>query len=179
MRQLFSRARRVSPCIIFFDEIDALGSERGSNSSKVGDRVLAQMLTEMDGIEQLKDVIVVAATNRPDMIDKALMRPGRLDRVVYVPLPDEETRLKIFQIHTKHKPLNIEIDLKDFAKITNDYSGAEIAAICNEAALKALEDTIKTELVPEITKTHFEYALKTIKPRINPKLLKIYEKFQS
>ena len=181
VRQLFNRARRVSPCIVFFDEIDALGSERGSSSSKVGDRVLAQMLTEMDGIEQLKDVIVVAATNRPDMIDKALMRPGRLDRVVYVPLPDQATRLKIFQIHTKKKPLKSGIDLEELAKITDDYSGAEIAAVCNEAALKALEETIKADdlVHPEITQEHFDCALKVIKPRINPKLLKIYEKFHT
>merc|ERR1719228_2639201 len=112
----------------------------------LGDRVLAQMLTEMDGIEQLKDVIVVAATNRPDMIDKALIRPGRLDRNVYVPLPDEETRLKIFQIHTRKKPLDHEnIDLKKLAAQTKDYSGAEIAAICNEAALATLEENLDIE----------------------------------
>ena len=159
-------------------------SERGSGSgSKVGDRVLAQMLTEMDGIEQLKDVTVVAATNRPDMIDKALMRPGRLDRIVYVPLPDEKTRLKIFQIHTKRKPLDSNINLNDMAQKTKDYSGAEIAAICNEAALMALEENLqnddKTKSEPKVTLKHFEHALLTVKPRINPTLLKIYEKFRS
>ena len=185
MRQLFKRARRVAPCIVFFDEIDALGSERGSGSgSKVGDRVLAQMLTEMDGIEQLKDVIVVAATNRPDMIDKALMRPGRLDRIVYVPLPDEKTRLKIFDIHSRKKPLSSDVNLQDLASRTADYSGAEIAAICNEAALMALEETLKNseqnnEEDPRVKSAHFEHALNVVKPRINPQLLKIYDKFRS
>ena len=185
VRQLFKRARRVAPCIVFFDEIDALGSERGSGSgSKVGDRVLAQMLTEMDGIEQLKDVIVVAATNRPDMIDKALMRPGRLDRIVYVPLPDEKTRLKIFDIHSRKKPLSSDVNLQDLASRTADYSGAEIAAICNEAALMALEETLKNseqnnEEDPQVKSAHFEHALNVVKPRINPQLLKIYDKFRS
>ena len=185
VRQLFKRARRVAPCIVFFDEIDALGSERGSGSgSKVGDRVLAQMLTEMDGIEQLKDVIVVAATNRPDMIDKALMRPGRLDRIVYVPLPDEKTRLKIFDIHSRKKPLSSDVNLQDLASRTANYSGAEIAAICNEAALMALEETLKNseqnnEEDPQVKSAHFEHALNVVKPRINPQLLKIYDKFRS
>ena len=196
VRQLFKRARRVAPCIVFFDEIDALGSERGSSGSgsKVGDRVLAQILTEMDGIEQLKDVIVVAATNRPDMIDKALMRPGRLDRIEYVPLPDEKTRLKIFQIHTKRKPLEADINLSELAKETENYSGAEIAAVCNEAALKALESNLQNsdncgsdnenptknnnELI--VNSKHFQEALKVVKPRIEPNsnLLKIYDTFR-
>ena len=180
---------------MFFDEIDALGSERGSSGSgsKVGDRVLAQILTEMDGIEQLKDVIVVAATNRPDMIDKALMRPGRLDRIEYVPLPDEKTRLKIFQIHTKKKPLDGNIDLSELAKKTLNYSGAEIAAVCNEAALKALETNLQNsedngeddnnaknnnELI--VNSKHFQEALNVVKPRIEPNsnLLKIYDTFR-
>ena len=189
VRQLFKRARRVAPCIVFFDEIDALGSERGSSGSgsKVGDRVLAQILTEMDGIEQLKDVIVVAATNRPDMIDKALMRPGRLDRIEYVPLPDEKTRLKIFQIHTKRKPLDSNIDLSELAQKTQNYSGAEIAAICNEAALKALETNLqnseentKDDHELKVNSKHFQEALEVVKPRIEPNsnLLKIYDTFR-
>ena len=171
----------MSPCIVFFDEIDALGSERGSTgSSKVGDRILAQMLTEMDGIEQLKDVIVVAATNRPDMIDSALMRPGRLDRVVYVPLPDLATRLKIFDIHTRKKPLSSDIDLQVFASKTEGYSGAEIVAVCNEAALAALEEVIESsEKEPKILLKHFEKGLQTVKPRLNQSLLKIYDDFRA
>jgi len=187
VRLLFKRARRVAPCIIFFDEIDALGSERGtSGSSKVGDRVLAQMLTEMDGIEQLKDVIVIAATNRPDMIDKALIRPGRLDRLVYVPLPDKQTRLKIFQIHTRKKPLEDTIDLENLASRTEHYSGAEIAEICNEAALATLEETLKSadEKNDEkqndvVCQRHFDEALDRVKPRLNSSLLSIYDKFRA
>ena len=179
VRQLFAKARRVSPCIVFFDEIDALGSERGtSGSSKVGDRVLAQMLTEMDGVEQLKDVVVIAATNRPDMIDKALMRPGRLDRVVYVPLPDETTRLKIFQIHTRDKPLGADVSLEELARSTDNHSGAEIAAICNEAALAALEEAIENG-TKCVTTEHFKTALSRVTPRLNSSLLKIYERFQN
>ena len=181
MRKLFKKARRVAPCIVFFDEIDALGSERGaSGSGKVGDRVLAQMLTEMDGIEQLQDVIVVAATNRPDMIDKALMRPGRLDRLVYVPLPDQDTRLKIFKVHTRKKPLSPDIDLDTLARKTENYSGAEIAAICNEAALAALEECIGDDAKSnEIERAHFDEALRRVTPRLNQSLLKIYEKFNA
>ena len=187
VRLLFKRARRVAPCIIFFDEIDALGSERGtSGSSKVGDRVLAQMLTEMDGIEQLKDVIVIAATNRPDMIDKALIRPGRLDRLVYVPLPDKQTRLKIFQIHSRKKPLEDTIDLENLASRTEHYSGAEIAEICNEAALATLEETLKSadEKSDEkqndlVRQRHFDEALERVKPRLNSSLLSIYDKFRA
>ncbi len=164
---------------MFFDEIDALGSERGtSGSSKVGDRVLAQMLTEMDGVEQLKDVVVIAATNRPDMIDKALMRPGRLDRVVYVPLPDETTRLKIFQIHTRDKPLGADVSLEELARSTDNHSGAEIAAICNEAALAALEEAIENG-TKCVTTEHFKTALSRVTPRLNSSLLKIYERFQN
>jgi len=183
VRLLFKRARRVAPCIIFFDEIDALGSERGtSGSSKVGDRVLAQMLTEMDGIEQLKDVIVIAATNRPDMIDKALIRPGRLDRLVYVPLPDQQTRLKIFQIHTRKKPLEDTIDLENLAAQTEHYSGAEIAEICNEAALATLEETLKSADEKQndvVCQRHFDEALERVKPRLNSSLLSIYDKFRA
>ncbi|TRY64194.1 hypothetical protein TCAL_10813 [Tigriopus californicus] len=141
--------------------IDALGSERGG-SGKVGDRVLAQILTEMDGVEQLKDVTIVAATNRPDMIDKALIRPGRLDRHFYVPLPDEETRRKVFQVHTRKKPLASDVSFDSLVLNTQGYSGAEIAAICNEAALKALEEDIEAQ---EITWEHFRQALATVKPR--------------
>ena len=179
VRVLFRKARSVAPAIIFFDEIDALGSERGSGSGRVGDRVLAQMLTEMDGIEQLNDVTVVAATNRPDMIDKALMRPGRLDRVVYVPLPDRATRLKIFEIHTKHKPLDADVDLTKYADVTENYSGAEIAAVCNEAALKTLEESLSENLkCSNINDRHFQSGLSSVKPRISPSLIKIYDEFR-
>ena len=189
VRALFRRARRVAPSIIFFDEIDALGSERGGSGggSKVGDRVLAQMLTEMDGVEDgMGQVTILAATNRPDMIDKALMRPGRLDRIVYVPLPDADTRLAIIKVHTKDKPLAKDVRLEDLQQLTDGYSGAEIAAVCNEAAMKALEENVKNMInsdngaLPDlgIMPKHFHTAIKTITPRINKELLKIYDEFR-
>lgn len=176
VRELFRKAKQVAPAIIFFDEVDALGSKRGgSGSGNVGDRVLAQLLTEMDGIEQLRDVTVIAATNRPDMIDKALLRPGRLDRLFYVPLPDKETRMKIFNVHTRRKPIADDVNVNELAGLTENYSGAEIAAICNEAALIALEEDMNAE---DVKLRHFQSALSVVKPRINADMTKIYKKFR-
>ncbi|XP_061441113.1 ATPase family gene 2 protein homolog A isoform X4 [Rhineura floridana] len=128
VREIFRKARAVSPSILFFDEIDALAVERGSCSSSgnVADRVLAQLLTEMDGIEQLKDVTILAATNRPDMIDKALMRPGRIDRIIYVPLPDTATRKEIFKIQFCTMPVSDEVHMEELVEQTQKYSGAEL-----------------------------------------------------
>ncbi|XP_041845721.1 ATPase family protein 2 homolog [Melanotaenia boesemani] len=177
VREVFRKARAVAPSIVFFDEIDALASERGSSSgsSGVGDRVLAQLLTEMDGIEQLQDVTVLAATNRPDMIDKALMRPGRLDRIVYVPLPDAPTRLEIFSIQFRNMPVAENVSLDDLVNRTNKYSGAEITAVCREAALQALQEDIKAQ---HIEARHFESALSAVKPRIPDSLLQSYISYQ-
>ncbi|NWR86150.1 SPAT5 protein, partial [Furnarius figulus] len=128
VREIFRKARAVSPSILFFDEIDALAVERGNSSGagNVADRVLAQLLTEMDGIEQLKDVTILAATNRPDMIDKALLRPGRIDRIVYVPLPDAATRREIFKLHFQSMPVSDEVCLAELVEHTHKYSGAEV-----------------------------------------------------
>ena len=130
MRQLFRRARAAAPAIVFFDEIDALAGERcgrsgSSGGSDVGDRVLAQLLTEIDGVEALSDVTVVAATNRPDRIDRALLRPGRLDRIVYVPLPDADTRSEILKIQFKKMPTADDVSIEELVAKTNRYSGAE------------------------------------------------------
>uniref|UniRef100_A0A3Q1H0D9 non-chaperonin molecular chaperone ATPase n=1 Tax=Acanthochromis polyacanthus TaxID=80966 RepID=A0A3Q1H0D9_9TELE len=177
VREVFRKARAVAPSIVFFDEIDALASERGSSSGSggVGDRVLAQLLTEMDGIEQLRDVTVLAATNRPDMIDKALMRPGRLDRIVYVPLPDAPTRLEIFSLQFRNMPVAETVSLGDLVTRTNKYSGAEITAVCREAALLALQEDIKAQ---HIEARHFESALNTVKPRIPDSLIQSYISYQ-
>uniref|UniRef100_UPI0037E976B7 ATPase family gene 2 protein homolog A n=1 Tax=Semicossyphus pulcher TaxID=241346 RepID=UPI0037E976B7 len=177
VREVFRKARAVAPSIVFFDEIDALASERGSSSGSggVGDRVLAQLLTEMDGIEQLRDVTVLAATNRPDMIDKALMRPGRLDRIVYVPLPDVPTRHEIFSIQFRNMPVAQNVSLDDLVTRTNKYSGAEITAVCREAALLALQEDIKAQ---HIEARHFESALNTVKPRIPDSLIQSYISYQ-
>ncbi|XP_038164476.1 ATPase family protein 2 homolog [Cyprinodon tularosa] len=177
VREVFRKARAVAPSIVFFDEIDALASERGSSagSSGVGDRVLAQLLTEMDGIEQLRDVTVLAATNRPDMIDKALMRPGRLDRIVFVPLPDAATRREIFSLQFRNMPVAENVSLDELVTRTNKYSGAEITAVCREAALLALQEDIKAE---HIEARHFENALNTVKPRIPDSLIQSYISYQ-
>ncbi|XP_064830018.1 ATPase family gene 2 protein homolog A [Oncorhynchus masou masou] len=177
VRELFRKARAVAPSIVFFDEIDALAGERGSSSGSggVGDRVLAQLLTEMDGIEQLRDVTVLAATNRPDMIDKALMRPGRLDRIVYVPLPDGPTRREIFALQLRSMPVDQDMCLDDLVTRTEKYSGAEITAVCREAALLALQEDIKAQL---IMGRHFESALNTVKPRVPDSLIQSYINYQ-
>ncbi|KAM4732079.1 ATPase family gene 2 protein homolog A [Anableps anableps] len=177
VREVFRKARAVAPSIVFFDEIDALASERGSSagSGGVSDRVLAQLLTEMDGIEQLRDVTVLAATNRPDMIDKALMRPGRLDRIVYVPLPDGPTRWEIFSLQFRTMPIAENVSLDELVIRTNKYSGAEITAVCREAALLALQEDIKAE---HIEARHFERALNTVTPRIPDSLIQSYISYQ-
>uniref|UniRef100_A0A667XFL9 non-chaperonin molecular chaperone ATPase n=1 Tax=Myripristis murdjan TaxID=586833 RepID=A0A667XFL9_9TELE len=177
VREVFRKARAVAPSIVFFDEIDALAGERGSSSGSggVGDRVLAQLLTEMDGIEQLRDVTVLAATNRPDMIDKALMRPGRLDRIVYVPLPDAPTRREIFSLQFRNMPVAKDVCVDDLVTRTDKYSGAEITAVCREAALLALQEDIKAE---HIASRHFESALNAVKPRVPDSLIQSYVSYQ-
>ncbi|XP_003477137.2 ATPase family gene 2 protein homolog A isoform X2 [Cavia porcellus] len=177
VREIFRKARAVAPSIIFFDELDALAVERGSSSGagNVADRVLAQLLTEMDGIEQLKDVTILAATNRPDRIDKALMRPGRIDRIIYVPLPDAATRREIFNLQFNSMPISNEVNLDELILQTHTYSGAEIIAVCREAALLALEENIKAMC---IMKKHFTQALSMVTPRIPESLRRFYEDYQ-
>ncbi|XP_023651707.2 ATPase family gene 2 protein homolog A [Paramormyrops kingsleyae] len=177
VREVFRKARAVAPSIVFFDEIDALAVERGSSAASggVADRVLAQLLTEMDGIEQLRDVTVLAATNRPDMIDKALMRPGRLDHIIYVPLPDAATRREIFRLQFRSMPIANDVNLDDLVIRTKKYSGAEISAVCREAALLALQDDIKAQ---SVTGRHFDGALAAVKPRIPDSLIQSYVRYQ-
>uniref|UniRef100_A0A8C9UYI0 non-chaperonin molecular chaperone ATPase n=1 Tax=Scleropages formosus TaxID=113540 RepID=A0A8C9UYI0_SCLFO len=177
VREVFRKARAVAPSIVFFDEIDALAVERGSSagSSGVADRVLAQLLTEMDGIEQLQNVMILAATNRPDMIDKALMRPGRLDRIIYVPLPDAGTRREVFRLQFRGMPVAEDVSLDDLVLRTDKYSGAEIGAVCREAALFALQDDIRAQ---RIAGRHFERALAAVKPRIPDSLVQLYARYR-
>ncbi|MEM0330496.1 MAG: AAA family ATPase, partial [Archaeoglobaceae archaeon] len=133
------KARQVAPCIIFFDEIDAIAQMRGlDEGSRAVERVLNQLLIEMDGLEELHGVVVIGATNRPDILDPALLRPGRFDRLVYVKPPDRKSRLSIFRIHTKNMPLAEDVDLEELAEITEGYVGADIEAICREAVMLAL-----------------------------------------
>lgn len=175
VRDLFRKARQVAPAIIFFDEIDALGGERaGSGSSSVKERVLAQMLTEMDGVHALNNVTIVAATNRPDLIDKALMRPGRIDRIVYVKLPDAKTREDIFKIKMNKMPIDRDVSIDELVQQTDGYSGAEVQAVCQEAALKALEENFD---VDSVRREHFFKALEIVTPRTSSELLKLYEDY--
>ena len=159
--------------IIFFDEIDAITPSRGiSADSHVTERVISQLLTELDGLEELRDVTVIAASNRPDIIDPALLRPGRFDRLIYVPPPDKEARKEIFKIHTKKKPLAKDVDLDKLAEETEGYTGADIAAVCNEAVMFAIREHISKgkEITKEKLKNlkvkakHFEEALKKVTP---------------
>ncbi|CAF0716586.1 unnamed protein product [Brachionus calyciflorus] len=177
VREIFRKARNAAPAIIFFDEIDAVAVERSSSSNKsnnVGDRVLAQLLNEMDGVENLNDVTIVAATNRPDMIDKALMRPGRLDRIVYVKLPDRETRKEIFQLKIKKIPVADDISIDDLVDKSEKYSGAEIDALCNEAAFLALENDINCA---KVNQSHFDAAFKMVTPRTSDETIKYFDNF--
>uniref|UniRef100_UPI00398EE5EF ATPase family gene 2 protein homolog A isoform X2 n=1 Tax=Pristiophorus japonicus TaxID=55135 RepID=UPI00398EE5EF len=177
VREIFRKARAVAPSILFFDEIDALAVERGSSAGagNVADRVLAQLLTEMDGIEQLHNVTILAATNRPDMIDKALMRPGRIDRIIYVPLPDTATRAEIFKLQFRSMPINDDVSLDYLVAGTEKYSGAEIIALCREAALLALQEDLQAKIILE---RHFEQSFKIVTPRIPKKLIDFYANYQ-
>ena len=175
IRELFRRARQVAPCIIFFDEIDALCPMRGLSRHEATERIVSQLLTEISGIEELRDVVVLAATNRPDILDPALLRPGRFDRLILVPPPDEKSRLKILQIHTKKMPLAKDVDLKKIAKETEFYSGADLEALCREAAMFALRENKKAK---EVKMKHFRQALKKIGPSLNEKMIEFYKRFE-
>ncbi len=158
IRQVFKKARQVAPVVVFFDELDSIASARGyGNDSGVNERMVNQLLTELDGIESMKDVVFVAATNRPDLIDAGLMRPGRIDKIIEVKLPDEKAREEILKVHTRGVPLAKGISLQDIAKRTTGFSGADLAGLIREAALAALQEN---DLKPSpITKKHFDTLL--------------------
>lgn len=173
VRETFRKAKQAAPCVIFFDEIDSITPTRGSSSdSHVTERVISQILTELDGLEELRDVTVIAATNRPDIIDPALLRPGRFDRHIYVTLPDKEARKEIFRIHTKKKPLAKDVDLDKLAEKTEGYTGSDIATLCNEAVMSAIREyinkggSIEKEKLKrvKVKAKHFEDALKKVSP---------------
>ncbi|AAB89157.1 cell division control protein 48, AAA family (cdc48-2) [Archaeoglobus fulgidus DSM 4304] len=176
VRKIFRKARQVAPCIIFFDEIDAIAQMRGiDEGSRAVERVLNQLLTEMDGLEELHGVVVIGATNRPDILDPALLRPGRFDRMVYVRPPDKKSRLAIFKIHTRDMPLSEDVDLEELADLTEGYVGADIEAICREAVMLAIRENINAE---KVEMRHFLEALKKIKPSVNEAMLNFYERFE-
>ncbi len=174
VREIFQRAREAAPCIIFFDELDAIAPRRGLHTdSGVTDRIVNQLLTEMDGIQILKDVVVIGATNRPDILDPALLRPGRFDRVIFVPPPDVEGRYQIFQIHTRDMPLADDVDLRKLAEMTEGYTGADIEALCREAALNAARENLN---IDKVYMRHFIAALEKVKPSIAPEQRREYER---
>lgn len=144
VREIFRKARQAAPCIVFFDELDAVAPRRGRSEgdAHVTERVISQMLTEMDGLEDLKGVVVIGATNRPDIIDEALLRPGRFDRILEVPFPDKEARREILKIHTRRKPLDNTVDMEKLVELTNGFTGADIAAIVNAAAMSAIKEHV-------------------------------------
>ncbi|MCL9813290.1 CDC48 family AAA ATPase [Natranaeroarchaeum aerophilus] len=190
VREVFSKARENAPTVVFFDEIDAIATERGSGGgdSNVGERVVSQLLTELDGLEQLEDVVVIATTNRPDLIDDALLRPGRLDRHVHVPVPDEDARRAIFAVHTRDKPLADGIDLDWLASETEGFVGADIEAVTREASMAASREFINSvdpEEIGEsienvrITREHFEDALDEVGPSVTEEVRERYEELES
>jgi transitional endoplasmic reticulum ATPase len=176
VREVFRKARQAAPCIIFFDELDAIAPTRGANfgDSHVTERVISQLLTELDGLEILTNVIVIGATNRPDIIDAALLRPGRFDRLLYVPPPDRDSRIQIIKIHTKKKPLSEGINIEELANHTDGYTGADIASLSSAAVMLALREHISKYHDPKesdkhvqelkVNMHHFEEAMKKIRP---------------
>jgi len=189
VREVFAKARENAPTVVFFDEIDSIAGERGGGTtdSGVGERVVSQLLTELDGIEEMEDVVVVATTNRPDLIDSALLRPGRLDRHVHVPVPDEEARRAIFAVHTRDKPLADGVDLNSLARRTDGYVGADIEAVCREASMAATREFINS-VDPEdigdsvsnvrVTMDHFEHALSEVGPSVTDETRERYDEIE-
>jgi transitional endoplasmic reticulum ATPase len=181
IREIFRRARQAAPCVVFFDEIDSIasartvagGTEGGEGIGGINTRILSQLLTELDGMEQLHGVVVLAATNRVDMIDPALLRPGRFDKIIFVPKPDKITRQKILEIYTKGKPLSHDVEFDKISDITEGFSGADISAIANTAISLVLHEYLQRYSTPEeaakhasdafISMQHFDNAVNKIK----------------
>lgn len=175
VRKIFTKARQLAPSIIFFDEIDAIAPRRGGNmdeGSNVTERVVNQLLTEMDGLETLADVVVIAATNRPDIIDPALLRPGRFDRVILTPVPDEKMREKILALHTEQVPMDTDVDLKSLSLSLEGYVGADIEALVREAAILALREDPKASAVKM---KHFKEASDKVRPSVTKEIEKTYK----
>ncbi len=176
IREIFKKARQNAPTVIFFDEIDSIAPIRGLRStSHVTDSVLNQLLTEIDGLEELHDVVVIGATNRPDMVDPGILRPGRFDRLIFIPVPDKKARLDIFKIHTKKMPLTKDIKLEELAKKTEGYTGSDIEAVCREAAILALRKDLKAK---QVNKKNFDEALKKVFPSVTKDINSRYKLFQ-
>ena len=172
IRKIFRKARQVAPSIVFFDELDSLAPRRGLwQGSHVYESTVNQLLAELDGMEELRNVVVVGATNRPEIIDQALLRPGRFDLIILVPPPDLQARLEVLRVHTRDMPLDKDVDLEKIAKVTDGYSGADLANLVREAGMAAIR-TEKT--LTKVKAKHFEAALEKIRPSITPDMMKAY-----
>ncbi|HOK58429.1 MAG TPA: CDC48 family AAA ATPase [Methanothrix sp.] len=185
VREVFRKAKQAAPALIFFDEIDSIVPARDSGrDSHVTERVVSQLLTEIDGLVELKDVVVLAATNRPDLIDPSLLRPGRFDRMIYIPMPDRAARKKIFEIYMRRMPVADDVDIDELAARTEGYTGADIEMICREAGMLALREKIQPGMKREslllaqilVRREHFDRAYQNIKPHMPPETLKDYLK---
>jgi transitional endoplasmic reticulum ATPase len=166
IRDIFRKARQASPCVIFFDEVDSIAPIRGGGGIEglggghsSSERMMSQLLTEMDGMQEIHDVVVIAATNRVDMMDTALLRPGRFDKIVYIPNPDKYTRERILQIHVKGKPISDDIDLKRLADMTEGFNGADVSSVANTAVSLVLHDYIQKYPSPEEALNHTSKAV--------------------
>jgi transitional endoplasmic reticulum ATPase len=206
VRDVFDKARAAAPCVMFFDELDSIAKARGGSSGDAGgagDRVLNQILTEMDGMNAKKNVFIIGATNRPDQIDPALLRPGRLDQLIYIPLPDELSRLSILKAALRKSPVAPDVDLKFLAKNTHGFSGADLTEICQRAAKLAIRESIEADIrkarerreaadagddaqmeedeeddpVSVITRDHFEEAMKYARRSVSDGDIRRYEMF--
>ncbi len=175
--EIFRRARQAAPAVLFIDELDNLAPRRGSGfDSRVSERVVNQLLVELDGMEKLQGVVVLAATNRPDIIDTALLRPGRFDMFIYTPPPDEEARRAIFTVHTRRMPIAKDVNLDQLASETSGYSGADIENVCRKAVLAAIRQNLEAS---QVTMTHFKTALTNTKPSITNEILSQFDLFAS
>merc|ERR1712093_752781 len=204
VREVFDKARSSAPCVLFFDELDSIARARGSSSGDAGgagDRVINQILTEMDGMNAKKSVFIIGATNRPDIIDPAVLRPGRLDQLIYIPLPDEGSRLNILKSVLRKPPVAPEVDLNYLAKTLHGFSGADLTEICQRAAKMAIRESIEKEIeqekeraaaggdaamdedlpdpVPEITRYHFEESMKFARRSVSDNDIRKYEMFST
>ncbi len=176
VREIFRKARQVAPAIIFFDELDAIAPMRGAEEGhRVTERVLNQLLTEMDGLEELKNIVVIGATNRPDMLDPALLRAGRFDRMVLIKSPTKKGRIEILKIHTRNMPLGEDVNIEELADMTDGYVGADIASLCREAAMLALRENPDSK---SVDMKHFREALKKVKPTIDNVTMSYYERIE-
>ena len=173
VRMIFKKAKQVAPCIVFLDEIDAIAHRRGADSdSGVSERVVNQLLTSMDGLETREGVVVIGATNRPDMVDPALLRTGRFDRLLIVPVPDKKARLEILKVHTRSMPLE-GVDIEELAVELEGYTGADIEGLCREAAMIALRENRKAK---KVSMAHFQEATKAVHPSVDEETMKFYER---